>query len=330
MAMIDRVSHRLKLRDLRLLQAVVQWKSMAKAATHLNLTQPAVSKAIGELEHTLGVKLLDRNREGIEPTAHGLVLLKRGVVMFDELRQGISEIEYLSDPTAGAVRLAAAVTIAAGILPIITDRMSRQYPRISLHAKEVPVGALQFHARQYPDLRERAVDLVLAPIVGDDTAADLDVEPLFGDPLLVATGSQNRWVGRRGTSLQDLFNEPWCLPPADSVAGHRCIEAFRLGGLDIPPQTITTISAHLQIGLLATQRFFTMFPGSLMRFSAKRFSIKALPLNLAVKPMPVGILTLKGRTVSPAAQLFIQTAREVAKPLANARGGVRSSGDVPS
>jgi DNA-binding transcriptional LysR family regulator len=179
MAMIDRVSHRLKLRDLRLLQAVVQWKSMAKAATHLNLTQPAVSKAIGELEHTLGVKLLDRNREGIEPTAHGLVLLKRGVVMFDELRQGISEIEYLSVPTAGAVRLAAAVTIAAGILPIITDRMSRQYPRISLHAKEVPVGALQFHARPYPDLRERAVDLVLAPIVGDDTAADLDVEPLF-------------------------------------------------------------------------------------------------------------------------------------------------------
>jgi DNA-binding transcriptional LysR family regulator len=319
MALIDRVSHRLKLRDLRLLHAVVQWRSMAKAATHLNLTQPAVSKAIGELEHTIGVKLLDRNRDGIEPTAHGLALLKRSVAMFDELNQGISEIEYLSDPTAGTVRLAAAAAVAAGMLPIITDRMSRQYPRIYIHAKEVPVGALQFHARPYPDLRERAVDLVLAPIVGHDTAGDLDVEPLFEDPLVVATGSQNRWVGRRGTSLRELFNEPWCLPPADSVAGRRCVEAFRLSGLDIPARTIATISTHLQIGLLATQRFFTMFPRSLMRFSAKRFSIKALPLKLPVQPMPVGILTLKCRTVSPAARLFIQTAREVAKPLANSR-----------
>ena len=117
MALIDRVAHRLKLRDLRLLQAVVQWQSMAKAAAHLNLTQPAVSKAISELEYTLGVRLLDRSRQGIEPTAHGRALIKRGIAIFDELRQGVSEIEYLSDPTAGEVRVAASIVMAAGILP---------------------------------------------------------------------------------------------------------------------------------------------------------------------------------------------------------------------
>src|SRR5918999_6602909 len=95
MALIDRVAHRLKLRDLRLLDAVVQWKSMAKAAAHLNLTQPAVSKAISELEHTLGVRLVDRSRQGVEPTAHGQALIKRGIVIFDELRQGVSEFESL-------------------------------------------------------------------------------------------------------------------------------------------------------------------------------------------------------------------------------------------
>jgi DNA-binding transcriptional LysR family regulator len=316
MALIDRVSHRLKLRDLRLLQAVVQWGNMAKAAAHLNLTQPAVSKAISELEHTLGVKLLDRSRQGIEPTAHGHALLKRGIAIFDELRQGVSEIEHLSDPTAGEVRLAASVPMAAGILPSIVDRMSRRYPRIALHAREVPVGALHFDARPYPDLRERAVDLVFGPILGHRTVEDLNVEHLFGDGLFVATGSQNPWVGRRGASLRDLIDEPWCLPLPDSVAGRRCVDAFRMVGLDVPRRTTTTVSVHLQIGLLATQRFFTMFPESLMRFSAKRFSIKALPLKLDVEPLPVGILTLKGRTISPAAQLFIQTAREIAKPLA--------------
>jgi DNA-binding transcriptional LysR family regulator len=121
---IDRVAHRLKLRDLRLLEAVVRSKSMARAAAQLNLTQPAVSKAVSELEHMLGVRLLDRNRQGIEPTPHGRALLRRGAAIFDELRQGVSELEFLSDPTAGEVRVATSEPIAAGLLPIVIGRLS--------------------------------------------------------------------------------------------------------------------------------------------------------------------------------------------------------------
>jgi DNA-binding transcriptional LysR family regulator len=125
---IDRVAHRLKLRDLRLLEAVVRSKSMARAAAQLNLTQPAVSKAVSELEHMLGVRLLDRSRQGIEPTPHGRALLRRGAAIFDELRQGVSELEFLSDPTAGEVRVATSEPIAAGLLPIVIGRLSRRYP----------------------------------------------------------------------------------------------------------------------------------------------------------------------------------------------------------
>jgi DNA-binding transcriptional LysR family regulator len=121
---IDRVAHRLKLRDLRLLEAVVRSKSMARAAAQLNLTQPAVSKAVSELEHMLGVRLLDRNRQGIEPTPHGRALLRRGAAIFDELRLGVSELEFLSDPTAGEVRVATSEPIAAGLLPIVIGRLS--------------------------------------------------------------------------------------------------------------------------------------------------------------------------------------------------------------
>jgi DNA-binding transcriptional LysR family regulator len=316
MKSIERVAHRLKLRDLRLFDAVVRSKSMARAAAHLNLTQPAVSRAISALEHTLGVRLLDRSRHGIEPTAHGQALIKRGIVIFDELRQGVSEFESLSDPSTGEVRVAASVMMAAGMLPVIVERISRRFPRISIIAQEAPIGLLQLHALPYRELRERAVDLVLGPIVGPPAAEDLDIENLFGDPLVVATGEQNRWVGRRAVTLKHLIDERWSLPPPDSAAGLRCVEAFRAHGMDMPNRSVTTLSVHLQIGLLATQQYFTMCPGSLMRFSADRFSMKGLPIRLAVRPMPVGIVTLKNRTLSPAAQLFIQTAREVAKPLA--------------
>src|SRR5687767_15792267 len=95
----SRIGRRMRLRDLHILFAVVQWGSMAKAATHLAMSQPAVSEAIANLEAALRVRLLDRSSRGVEPTLYAHALLKRGNVVFDELRLGISDIELLADPT---------------------------------------------------------------------------------------------------------------------------------------------------------------------------------------------------------------------------------------
>lgn len=316
MALVDRVAYRLKLRDLRLLDAVVRWRSMAKAAAQLNVTQPAVSKTIAELEHVIGVRLLDRSRQGVEPTPYGRALLKRGAAMLDELRLGVAEIEYLSDPTAGEVRVAASEPMAAGLLPLVIARLLKRSPRVSVFVTQSPIGNLQYRTPQYRELREREVDLVLGPIVGPFAEDDLAAEKLFDDPLIVAAGSRSRWAGRRAVALSDLIAEPWCLPPADSLVGSHCVEAFRASGLEVPRRTVTSVSIQLQNGLLATQRYLTMFPGSLLRFSGRRFSIKTLPIGLPVEPMIVGIVTLKNRTISPVAQLFIQAVREVAMPMA--------------
>src|SRR5215510_10105457 len=97
----ERIKSRLKLRELHTLEAVVQSGSMVKAAAHLGLSQSAVSKSITEMEYTLGVPLLDRTSRGIEPTTYARILLKRSVAIFDELIQGLKEIEYLTDPTSG-------------------------------------------------------------------------------------------------------------------------------------------------------------------------------------------------------------------------------------
>ena len=82
----DVIVHRLKLRDLRILLAVTQAGSMAKAATLLATSQPAVSRAIADMEATLGVALLERSSQGVQPTPYGDALIKRGVAVFDELR----------------------------------------------------------------------------------------------------------------------------------------------------------------------------------------------------------------------------------------------------
>ena len=110
----DHIGRRFKLRQLYILSAVVERGSMAKAASHLAMSQPAVSEAIASLEGTLKVRLLERGSRGIEPTIYAQALLKRGTVIFDELSQGLRDIEYLADPATGEVRIGCPESLAAG------------------------------------------------------------------------------------------------------------------------------------------------------------------------------------------------------------------------
>jgi molybdate transport repressor ModE-like protein len=316
MELVDRVAQRLKLRDLRLLDAVVRWGSMAKAAGQLHLSQPAVSKAIAEMEQVLGVRLVERGRQGVEPTPHGRVLLRRGAAIFDELRQGVAEIEFLSDPAVGEVRISASEPIAAGLLPYLIDRFSRQYPQISIYVTHEPIVAAQVINPLYGELRSRNVDLILGPILTPSAEDDLTSTVLFHDYPAVAAGTRSKWARLRSPALADLMEEPWCLQPPNTRAGEVHIEAFRGHGLGMPRKKVIASSVQIQISLLGTQRYLTIFPHSLMQFGGKWHSIKALPIRLPGGRRQVGIITLKRRTVSPAAQLFIEMAREVTKPLA--------------
>jgi DNA-binding transcriptional LysR family regulator len=110
-------------------------------------------------------------------------------------------------------------------------------------------------------------------------------------------------------------NESWLLPPPERALGPIYLEAFRAAGLDYPRTVVFTTPPEVRINLLACGRFITIVPMSVLRFS-KRPEIKILPVELQHARVPIGIVTLKNRTLSPVAQLFIDNAREVAKPLA--------------
>jgi len=121
----DRVGRRIKLRDLHILQAAAEAGSMARAAAELAISQPAVSYAIAEMERVLGVPLLDRTSQGVVPTSYGRALLQRSVIVFNELRQGVNEIEHLADPAVGEVRIGTTPPMSA----IATAVINRLIPR---------------------------------------------------------------------------------------------------------------------------------------------------------------------------------------------------------
>jgi len=112
-----RVRRRLKLCDLDTLVAIARHGSMAKAAAHLAVSQPAISKIIAKMEQVLGVRLLDRSAQGVEPNLYGRALLKWATVVFDDIDQGVNEIEFLADPTKGELRVGATEPIVVGLCP---------------------------------------------------------------------------------------------------------------------------------------------------------------------------------------------------------------------
>ena len=311
----NRIGRRLRLRDLHFLFAVVQSGSMGKAAGHLGVSQPVVSEAIAGLEATIGVRLLDRSSRGVEATPYGRALLKRSQIAFDELRQGIKDIEFLSDAGEGEVRIGCSESISAGILAPVIECMSRQYPRIVFHV--APVNTLTPQL-EFPELRERKLDIILARLVKpfgefrfDD---DLGVEHLFDDDLLVVAGALSRWATRRKIDLSELVDEPWIVPPG-SWNNLVVEESFRAIGLKMPKIAVETFSVALRHQLLVGGRYIGTIPRSMLLAKTKLPSLKVLPIGLPKRPWPVAAVTLKNRTLSHAAELFIKQAREIARSM---------------
>jgi DNA-binding transcriptional LysR family regulator len=306
----QRVRRRLKLRQLEILLAVADTGSMAKAATRLAITQPAISRTLADAEHTLGVSLFERGAHGVEPTQYGKALLKHGIAAFDELDQGVREIEFLADPTAGELRIGTPAGISEGIVLAVINRLSRQYPRIVFHVAIAAGSAL------LDQLRERHVEIGfdrLSELVGE---GDIDEEMLFEEPLVVVAGVDNPWVRRRKIKLVELLNEPWTLPPPGTPYDVQVVEAFRASGLEPPHPAVYTHAINLRISLAATGPFLAVVAAGTVSMPSKYPSIRKLPVDLPTTRQGVHLLTLKKRTLSPLARRFIDCARDIAKPLA--------------
>lgn len=300
----ERIARRMKLRDLATLRLLAEVGSMAKAAERSGTSQPAISKAMADLEHTLGVPLLDRTTRGVELTAYGRALLKHGATMFDGLRQGLAEIEYLRDPSQGELRIGAPEPVTT-MLAKIVNAFGVSYPKVRF---TVIVGdtPLLFEA-----LRERQIDVAFTRLPDLDAAPDLTTEALLQDPLLVVAGRKNSWTRRRNVTLGDLVSEPWVLPPPDTVLGRFGIEIFMNRGLKAPRVSIVSPSLQMRLSLMTDGPYLSLLPSAMLMPGAAALAIAPLRVPLTETKRPVGLVTLKGRSNSPLLDSFIVTARKM-------------------
>lgn len=303
---------RLRFRDLQVFLAVVQHGSMGRAAAQLGITQPSISELISNLESTIGARLFDRSPEGVQPTIYGQALLKRAVASFDELRQGLRDLEYLADPTVGEVRIGCPDSIAATVLSKMIVNFCRDHPRIALRFDQVPAPTLEV-----PMLHARKLDVVISWLSApkDRFGSDLIVETLFEDKVVVAAGRNSHWARKRKINLSDLAKGPWTGAPPETMARIVLDQAFQAASLPTPQMEVTTFSVPLRHHLMMTAGFLSAMPKSLIDRSS---DLKELAIALPRHNYPVAIVTVKNRILNPAVDLFLDRARQF---FASARKG---------
>ena len=315
----DRIGRRLKPQELHIFLAVVEHGNMAKAAEHLSISRPVVSKAVASLERIVGVRLFDRTSSGVEPTRYGEALFKRGVGLFDELRQTVRELEFLADPNSGELRVGCTEVTAAGFVSALIAEITKQYPGLAIRTE---LGSV---VQQYPQLRERRCELFIARAPAAEVEPDTERELLFHDWPLVAVGPHSKWAKRRKVELDDLAEEKWIVSRSEALPDGLFPRAFSDAGLSTPKVAVLSNSLNLRNSLLArSAEFVTFVPGSVLHFGTTYPSFKVLPIKLRRWTLPICIVTLKGKTLSPVASLFIERARWLAKTVRESQSAHRT------
>ncbi|MEI9803651.1 MAG: LysR family transcriptional regulator [Pseudolabrys sp.] len=290
--------------DLEILFAVTQHNSMAKAAAELGISQPAVSRAITEMEAALGVRLLDRSRRGVVSTPYGDALARRANAALDEIKQGLQEIESLSDPTVGELYIGSPEPLTESLLPDVIQRFWRQYPRVMINV----VLAL---AGEFTNLRERRIDFQINRLLPNFDATDIDAETLFDEQIYVVTGPRNPLARRRISRLADLINEKWVVQnnTSDNVA-----YAFSARKLPVPRATVAAYSAYLRNRLAASGEFLAILTApQLLVLRNQGMNVKVLPIDLTDLGIKVAVFKLTSRNLSPVSQLFLDYVRDACK-----------------
>jgi len=241
----------MKLQQLRVLLAVAQHGSIHEAARASHTTQPALSKAISELERELGVTLMSRSMRGVSLTPYGAALLKRASVVEQELRHALEDIEAIRGHAEGQLNIGFTAVASGGPLPDAIAAFRRQFPHVVLRAFELrPQQILE-------GLREGRLDIGLISTNSGPGTVAFQWEPLFsvGMHLTVRAGHPLR----RATRLQPLLDADWLvLDPLDDP-GSPLASLMRLHGLGMPKRIVQSASNLLGLQLATKTDLISMW-----------------------------------------------------------------------
>jgi DNA-binding transcriptional LysR family regulator len=305
---------RLKTRQIALLLALDQQHSVLRAANAIGISQPAASKLLTELEDTLGVKLFDRHARGVAPTRYGQVLIRHLHSAVSEIRRAEEEISALKTGLAGKASIGTVVTPATGLVPMAIAELKLRYPAVLVRVERDHSDVL------LDRLRGGKLDLAVARIGDTPDAGDFDFKPLGEEPQSVVARAEHPLARKRSVRVADLAEQAWILPPAGTALRLQLDGMFLSQGLRPPKNVTEATSLVVVICLLQMSDMVVSLPEEAVRTFCKAGLLTVLPIKLAVRMESYGIITRRGRPLSPGAQMLLDSLQEVAASMHAPRG----------
>ncbi|MEP6907535.1 MAG: LysR substrate-binding domain-containing protein [Pseudoxanthomonas sp.] len=300
---------RLKTRHLLLLLHLHEQRSVLRAAAAANMTQPAASKLLAEMESMLGVPLFDRHARGVEPTWYGQVLIRRARSALSEIGRAHDEIAALRSGRMGQASIGTVVNPGTNLVPQAIAAVKSEFPDILIRVE------MDYSRPLVAKLLDGQLDIVIGRILGPEGAGELDFEPLADEPHSVIVRADHPLVGRAALRHADLAEYGWIMPPAASVVRTRLDAVFLEHGLSAPHNITETSSLPVIIHLLRHSDMLTALPAESVAPYLQTGQMCVLPIELGVRMEYFGIVSRRGQLRSPAVEKVLQAIRDTARKI---------------
>ncbi len=303
---IERVSTRLKLKQLRLLVTIAEHMSILHAAEELNMSQPAATKLLKDLETDFAVKLFERTNRGVIPTEFGAALVRHGKLILAQISQAAQELDDLNEGLGGRVVVGTLLAASARLLPETIERVHRSRPNVSIVVRD---GTNDF---LMPLLQTGDLDMVVGRLTEYRHREALVQETLYGERIVVVCRREHPLAGSEAIPFEDLIDQNWILPPVQTTLRRQIDKEFLDRNLPPPSNAVESISFLTNRALLLATDMLCVLPYQVVEHEIAQGLLAVVPCDLSISSGPVGVSYRNPDSLSPAAQEFLQELRRTA------------------
>ena len=291
---------RLKTRQLLLLVALAEEGNIHRAAQVLNMTQPAASKLLKDLEDVLEVSLFERLPRGMRPTWYGETMIRHARVALSSLNQAHEELEALKAGRFGQVSVGAITAPGLMLLPPAVALVKQEHPSLRV--------ALQIETSDVlmERLSQGKLDMLVARLFAQHDKADLRYEVLTEEPVCAITRPGHPLLNVANLGLRDVVSAGWIVPPTGSVLRHRFELMFQEDGLEAPINVIETSALLFMTKMLQQSDLVGVVATDVARYYAAHGIVSIQPMSLPCHMDAFGIITRTDRLLSPAAKVMLK------------------------
>jgi DNA-binding transcriptional LysR family regulator len=304
---------RLKTRQLLLLVALDEEGNIHRAAQVLNMTQPAASKLLKDLEDVLEVPLFERLPRGMRPTWYGETMIRHARVALSSLNQAHDELEAIKAGRFGQVSVGAITAPGLVLLPPAVALVKQSHPSLRIGVQIETSDVL------LERLAQGKLDMLVARLFAQHDKTDLRYETLTEEPVCAITRPGHPLLSVAHLGLRDVVNAGWIVSPSGSVLRHRFELMFQEDGLEAPINVIETSALLFMTKMLQQSDMIAVVATDVARYYAAHGIVSMLPIALPCQMDAFGIITRTDRLLSPAAKVMLKALKTAAVTVYGAR-----------